>query len=97
MEKHQQQFSLWYFIFAFTLLLIQNYFFSTSVEVLSYGSFKTLPKAGKLSDISIDQQSISGPFINDDLAGQLPDQQLQTLRQSTVKKVTELFFRESHH
>jgi hypothetical protein len=43
MEKHRQQSSIGYFIIAFALLwLIQNYFFSPSVEVLSYGSIKTL-------------------------------------------------------
>src|SRR5690606_29787235 len=85
MQKHQQQFSFWYFILTFILLLlIQNYFFTSRVEVLSYGSFKTLLKAGKVRDISIGQQSISGTLINDNLEGLLPEQQLQKFRQSTT-------------
>jgi len=87
MEKHKQQFSFWYFILAFTLLLlIQNYFLASKVEVLSYGSFKTLLKAGKVRDVSIGLQSISGVLINDDLEGLLPEVQLQKLRQSTTAK-----------
>lgn len=81
MEKHQQQFSLWYFLIAFILILaFQNYFYTTQVEDLPYSTFKTLLKAGKLRDISVTDQTISGVLINQGLEGLLPRDKLEKIR-----------------
>ena len=61
MEKHQQ-WTLWYFLLAFSLLLVaQDWWASRSaVEQLPYSEFMRLLKEQKLSDLRIEQQQISG-------------------------------------
>ncbi|MEX6503704.1 ATP-dependent zinc metalloprotease FtsH [Pseudomonas zhanjiangensis] len=61
MEKHQQ-WSLWYFLVAFSLLLVaQDWWASrTAVEQLPYSEFMRLLKEQKVSDLRIEQQQISG-------------------------------------
>lgn len=83
MEKHHQQFSIWYFLLVFTLILgIQNYLYSSHVENLSYSSFKTLLKAGKLDNITVSERTISGTLRDNGLEGLLPEERLAELRQS---------------
>ena len=85
MERQQQQFSLWYFLIAFILILaIQNYFYASRIEELPYSSFKTLLKAGKLKDISVSDQNLSGVIVNAGLDGLLPQDQLQKIQ--TLKR-----------
>jgi cell division protease FtsH len=61
MEK-QQQWNLWFFLVAFSLLLVfQNWWGTHSaVEPLPYSEFMRLLKDEKLSDLRIEQQQISG-------------------------------------
>lgn len=50
MEKPQQQFSLWYFVIAFVLLmLLQSLFTASHVQLLDYSEFKALLRAGNIS------------------------------------------------
>jgi len=55
-------FTIWYFLIAFLIiLLIQNYIVSKRVEdVISYSEFKESLRAGKVKDIIITDESISG-------------------------------------
>ncbi len=55
-------FTIWYFLIAFLIiLLIQNYIVSKRVEdVVSYSEFKESLRAGKVRDIIITDESISG-------------------------------------
>ncbi|MDA7086341.1 ATP-dependent zinc metalloprotease FtsH [Pseudomonas sp. SA3-5] len=69
MEK-QQQWNLWFFLVAFSLLLVfQDWWAARSVvEPLPYSEFMRLLKEEKLSDLRIEQQQISGNLkepIND--------------------------------
>ncbi|MCG4455908.1 ATP-dependent zinc metalloprotease FtsH [Pseudomonas sp. MMS21-TM103] len=69
MEK-QQQWNLWFFLVAFSLLLVfQDWLGARSaVEPLPYSEFIRLLKEEKLSDLLIEQQQISGKLkepIND--------------------------------
>ena len=81
MERQQQQFSIWYFLIAFILILaIQNYFYASRIEELPYSSFKTLLKAGKLKDISVSDQTLSGVIINEGLDGLLSQDQLKKIQ-----------------
>lgn len=69
MEK-QQQWNLWFFLVAFSLLLVvQDWWAARSaVEPLPYSEFMRLLKEDKLSDLLIEQQQISGQLkepIND--------------------------------
>ncbi|MBF7731717.1 ATP-dependent zinc metalloprotease FtsH [Pseudomonas sp. N040] len=61
MEK-QQQWTLWYFLIAFSILLMaQDWWAARSVtEALPYSEFMRLLKEEKLSDLRIEQQQISG-------------------------------------
>ncbi|WP_332821434.1 ATP-dependent zinc metalloprotease FtsH [Pseudomonas sp.] len=61
MEK-QQQWNLWFFLVAFSLLLVFQDWWGTrsAVEPLPYSEFMRLLKEEKLSDLRIEQQQISG-------------------------------------
>jgi len=55
-------FTIWYFVIAFLIiLLIQNYIVTRRAEdVISYSEFKESLRAGKIKDLTITQESISG-------------------------------------
>jgi cell division protease FtsH len=55
-------FTIWYFVIAFLLiLLIQNYFVMKKTEdVIPYSEFKETLREGKIKDLMITQESISG-------------------------------------
>jgi cell division protease FtsH len=55
-------FTIWYFVIAFLIiLLIQNYFVTKRAEdVVSYSEFKESLRAGKVKELTITQESISG-------------------------------------
>ncbi len=61
MDK-QHQWNLWFFLVAFSLLLVfQNWWSARSaVEPIAYSEFMRLLKDDKLSDLRIEQQQISG-------------------------------------
>jgi cell division protease FtsH len=56
------RFTIWYFVIAFVIiLLIQNYFVTKKIEdVIPYSEFKQSLRAGKIKDLTITQESISG-------------------------------------
>jgi len=61
MEKKHRQFSIWYFIVAFFIILaIQNYLGSPHVEIISYSQFKSLLKKGLIADLAIGEKTIEG-------------------------------------
>ena len=55
-------FTIWYFVIAFLIiLLIQNYIVTKKTEdVISYSEFKEALRAGKIQDLTITQESVSG-------------------------------------
>ncbi len=61
MEKKRRQLSMGYFVLAFlTILLIQNYFGSAHVEIISYSEFKSLLKKDLINDLVIRETTIDG-------------------------------------
>ena len=61
MEPKQQRFSIGYVIAALiALLLLQSVLFAPHAETLSYSEFKALVKKGKVSDLGLDKETISG-------------------------------------
>lgn len=61
MEKKHRQFSIWYFIAVFfIILMIQNYLGSRHVEIISYSQFKSLVKEGLVNDLAIGETTIQG-------------------------------------
>jgi cell division protease FtsH len=82
MEK-RHQFSIWYFIAVFVLLLLaQKYLSAPHTETLSYDSFKVLLKAGKLSDVAIGERTLSGGLSDQGLEDLLSKDRLDKLRKT---------------
>jgi len=72
--------SIWYFVGVFLLLMVlQNYVFAPRVDTLSYAEFKTLVEKGKVSDVAIGAQLITGRLTRDGLEGLLPKARLEAL------------------
>ena len=80
-QKHK--FSLWYFFGAFLLILtIQNYLTQKNhVDNLPYSDFKTLLKAGKLKDIALGEQVISGTLAGEGVEGLVAKGTAERLKQ----------------
>lgn len=80
MEPRQQQFSLWYVLLAMMMMLvIQSYVGSVHVDNLSYSDFKVLLKAGKINDVVIADDVVTGTLNTQGLEGLLPKTQVDAL------------------
>ena len=78
MEPRQQKFSVGYFIGTLVvLLLLQSFLFAPHRENLSYSEFKTLVAKGKVTDLVLDKQVITGTLAPEGLEGVLPKQKLE--------------------
>jgi cell division protease FtsH len=62
------------------LVLIQSVFAQPHAENLSYSEFKGLVKKGKVSDLVLDKQVITGTLPAEGLEGLLPKEKLQELK-----------------
>jgi len=81
MEPKQQKFSVGYFIAALVvLLLLQSFLFAPHRENLSYSEFKMLVKKGKVTDLVLDKQVITGTLAPGALEGLLPKEKLEALK-----------------
>ena len=61
MGKKQRRLSIGYFILAFfTIMMIQNYFGSAHVEIISYSQFKSLIQKNLINDLTIRDTIIDG-------------------------------------
>jgi len=68
MDKERLKFSLWYFaVTVVIVLIVQSLISSVSTETLSYGDLKTLIKAGKVDNLVINENEISGTIKSDGL------------------------------
>ncbi|MGA7144091.1 MAG: ATP-dependent metallopeptidase FtsH/Yme1/Tma family protein, partial [Desulfobacterales bacterium] len=60
------RFSIWYFLIVFlTISYMQQYFFSGKVETIPYSQFKQYIAKGKVSNLSIGPEAISGTLKGD--------------------------------
>jgi cell division protease FtsH len=83
MEPKQQKFSIGYVIaMLLALLLIQAVFFQPHAENLSYSEFKELAKKGKVSNLVLDKQVITGTLPAEGLEGLLPKEKLEALKRA---------------
>ena len=83
MEPKQQKFSVGYFIAALVvLLLLQSFLFAPHRENLSYSEFKMLVKKGKVTDLVLDKQVITGTLAPGGLEGLLPKEKLEALKRA---------------
>ena len=77
----KQQFSMWYFLAAMVAILaIQSTFFSQHTETLQYSEFKTLLKNGKIVNVGVAEQALTGTFKNEGLEQLLPPPKLNELK-----------------
>jgi len=82
-EPKQQKFSVGYFIAALVvLLLLQSFLFAPHRENLSYSEFKMLVKKGKVTDLVLDKQVITGTLAPGALEGLLPKEKLEALKRA---------------
>ena len=71
--ERKQQFSIWYFIGVFLMLIaFQNFFVQQHVETLAYSEFKAALKAGKVIEVMLNDAAITGKLTPDGLSGALP-------------------------
>ena len=83
MEPRQKQFSVWYFVAAFVILVVvQRFLFAPHTENLSYSDFKALIRAGKVADVTLGPQAIAGRLSPNGLEGLLPKEKLEALKRS---------------
>ena len=81
MEFKKQKFSIGYFVIALiALFLLQSVLFAPHAETLSYSEFKALARKGKVSNLVLDKQTISGTLTTDGLEGLLPKEKLEALK-----------------
>ena len=78
----KQQFSIWYFLVAFLLIVaLQEYFLApTHVNNLPYSDFKALLKAGKISNVGLGETIITGTLLNEGVEGVLAGETAEKLR-----------------
>ncbi|MBI3455241.1 MAG: ATP-dependent metallopeptidase FtsH/Yme1/Tma family protein [Candidatus Rokubacteria bacterium] len=81
MQPKRQTLSIGYFILAFVLLWgLQSVLFGPHPENLSYSEFKALVKKGKVTDLVIDRETITGTLAAEGLEGILPPEKLAELK-----------------
>jgi cell division protease FtsH len=81
-------FSIWYFLFAFLLMIyLQEYFISRKVETIPYSQFKQQLAAGYVTKLTIGPENITGTLKGKDKE---PGQQFTTIRVDDPNLVKEL-------
>ncbi|MGH7833582.1 MAG: ATP-dependent metallopeptidase FtsH/Yme1/Tma family protein, partial [Candidatus Binatia bacterium] len=80
MEKKKQQFSIWYFVAAFIIILvIQNFFSTAQVETITYSQFKAMLREGVVSDVVIGEKTIRGNATGEKIKPFLPPEKVKGL------------------
>ena len=83
MHAKQQKFSIGYSIaLVLALLLLQAVFLRPHAENLSYSEFKALARKGKVSNLVLDKQTITGTLPAEGLEGLLPMEKLEELKRA---------------
>jgi cell division protease FtsH len=81
-------FSIWYFLAIFLLIsLVQNYFLASRVQTIPYSKFKEYLAEGKLGNLTIGPEKITGKIMGQ---GEQPQQDFQTIRVEDPDLVKEL-------
>ncbi len=81
MEPRRQALSIGYFVLAFVALwVLQSVLFGPHTENLSYSEFKALVKKGKVTDVVLDRETVTGTLVSDGLEGLLPPEKLTELK-----------------
>jgi cell division protease FtsH len=81
MEPKQQQFSIGYVILVLlALFTVQSLFFGPHAANLTYSEFKTLVAKGKVSDLTLERETITGTLVPEGLEGLLPADKIAELK-----------------
>src|SRR5438874_8895167 len=81
MEPKQRTFSIGYLAIALiAMFILQSVLFAPHAENLSYSEFKTLVKKGKVSNLTLDKQTVSGTLSTKGLETLLPKEKLDELK-----------------
>jgi cell division protease FtsH len=84
MERRQRDFSIWYFIVTFIIILaIQHFWANSNVETITYSEFKSLVKKGLVTDVVIGEQAIRGTLKGQGLKEVLEPEELKSLDEET--------------
>jgi cell division protease FtsH len=78
--ERKHQFSLWYFVVALLVIVaMQEYVFSP-VNDLAYSDFKVLVRAGKVKEVALGDQVITGTMSGEGLESVLPKESVEKLK-----------------
>src|SRR2546425_11924982 len=81
MNLKQRKFAIGYLAIALvTILVFQFPLFGPRAANVSYSEFKALAKKGKVSNLTLDKETISGTLSTDGLESLLPPQKLEELK-----------------
>src|SRR2546427_2576238 len=81
MELKQRKFAIGYLaIVLITIFAFQFPLFGPRAANVSYSEFKALAKKGKVSNLTLDKETISGTLSTDGLESLLPPQKLEELK-----------------
>jgi cell division protease FtsH len=84
MEQKQRQFSIWYFVAAFLLLLvIESVILDSHTETITYSEFKALVKAAKVDELAVGERTISGALKTEGLENVLPNPRAEELKKGS--------------
>jgi cell division protease FtsH len=81
-DKKRRQLSIVYFVLAFSvMLLVQNFFLSSHIEIIRYSQFKALVKKGLIVDLAIGETSIQGQMKGEGIKEIFPADKLKDIPQ----------------
>jgi cell division protease FtsH len=80
LEKKRRQFSIVYFVLAFSVMLVvQHYFFSPHIEMIQYSQFKSLVKKGLVIDLAIGESAVRGEMKGEGVKEIFTPEQLKAI------------------
>jgi cell division protease FtsH len=81
MEQKQRRFSIGFFAAAvFIILALQNFLMGVITETLTYSEFKSLLRAGKISEVTLTDRIITGRLQQTGLEGLLPKEKIADIQ-----------------
>src|SRR3989449_8797954 len=84
MKPKQRKFSIGYLALALVAVLaFQIPLFGSRAANVSYSEFKALAKKGKVSNLTLDRETVSGTLSTDGIEALLPKEKLEELRRSS--------------
>ena len=89
MEEKQRNLSVWYLWVAVVgVLVLQSILAGQREEPLAYGDFKTLVRAGKVSDLLVEERRIVGTLDTAGIGSLLSKERVEVLRKSGQARPT---------